>query len=203
MSRHDGIKWWPTATVEKFNASTVRDIAAHLGVSPTDVGHRELQHMKLHESLTPDSVLEVEGNLLMDAGKTRVAALIIGTGAINPFNSTYGVIGVGNSSANPTTTSYTSLQGGASSFYKPRETGPSNTDGVISSGVTFATDQANFAWNEWCWVIASQSPVANASITTAAGAGAVMLNRKVASLGTKANGSAWTLSTTVSITNPA
>jgi hypothetical protein len=112
------------------------------------------------------------------------------------------VIGVGNSSANATTTSYTSLQGGASSYYKPRSTGPTEAGGVITAGATFDAAEANFAWNEWCWVIGSQTPVANASITTAAGAGAVMLNRKVASLGTKASGSAWTLSTTVGITNP-
>lgn len=194
-SRTDGIAWWPTATVEKYDAATVRDIAAHLNISPEDVGYQALEHMKLTESLDPDSVVEVEGNAIVNGGKTRIAGLIIGSGSINPFSATYGVLGVGTSST---------AVGGAdaallgTAYYKGLDTGPTNTSGSISAAANFGSGVAEHAWNEWCWAIATGSITPGTNFATVTGSG-VMLNRKVASLGTKGAGTSWTFTTTVAV----
>jgi hypothetical protein len=193
MTRQDGIKWWPTATVEKYDAGTVRDIAAHLGITVPEVGGRELDFMRLHEGLIPDDILVVEGNALVAAGKTRIADLIIGTG--QAFTQTRGVIGVGTSST-AVTGSETALLGTA--YYKGLDQAPGNTAGVISARSTFNAGEAEHAWSEWCWAIATAAVVPSTSFTTATTTG-VMLNRKVESLGTKGAGAVWTLSASITI----
>ena len=72
------------------------------------------------------------------------------------------------------------------------ETGyPSHTDGTGSGAeqcqwkAQWGTADGNFAWEEW--------GLFNAST------GGRMLNRKVESLGTKASGSVWTLTVTLSL----
>jgi hypothetical protein len=61
---------------------------------------------------------------------------------------------------------------------------PSRSGTTVSFKSSFATGEANFAWNEW-GIFNSAS-------------GATMLNRKVESLGTKTSG-VWTLQADVTI----
>jgi hypothetical protein len=62
---------------------------------------------------------------------------------------------------------------------------PTVANGVYTFRSTFATTDANFAWQEWA--------VFNASSTGR------MLNRAVSSLGTKTSAQSWQLTVTITI----
>ena len=69
---------------------------------------------------------------------------------------------------------------------------PTTSNGVITFKSTYASGEANFVWNEWCVDIGTPT------VTDGTTVNALMLNRKVASLGTKASGS-WVLTATITL----
>ncbi len=109
-----------------------------------------------------------------------------GIGAsVTAFNNANSFIGVGDSTT-AFAASQTDLQAATNKVRKAMDaTYPSGSTNVVSWRSTFATADANFAWQEW--------GVFNAST------GGTMLNRKVESLGTKAVNSTWQLTVTLSI----
>jgi len=189
----DTIKWNMRATVIKYDPGSVERITRMLGHEPTGPDLRRLESLALIE---PDDVVDVIGNAVLDAGKQRLGDLITGTGSPVAFSATRGVTGVGNGTTG-NTSGMTALQG-ASQFYKGLDGAPSSLTGVISASATFTAAEGNFAWEEWCWAIATAAPVASSSFSTATTSG-VIINRKVQSLGTKANGAVWTLAAQVSL----
>jgi hypothetical protein len=152
----------------------------------------DAQVQKWHDSsdheagLAPDEVLEMQGNLLLNAGITRLVNLLTGAGG-TAYNAANSRIGVGNSTT-AASAGQTDLQG-ASKYFKL-------VDSVTPSGqtvtwvATFGSSDANFAWEEWGVDNGSSS---GATVT------APLLNRKVTSMGTKSSGSTWTLTVTVTI----
>ena len=103
-----------------------------------------------------------------------------------PFNNANSYIGVGDSST-AFSASQTDLQAAANKFRKAMDaTFPSGGSNVLTFKSTFATGDANFAWNEW--------GVFNAA------SGGTMLNRKVESLGTKTNTQTWAFTVTLTVT---
>jgi hypothetical protein len=138
-----------------------------------------------------EEVVEAEGNLLLNAGIQAIEDQLIGA-TTSPFNNTNTRLGVGNSSTAEAATQ-TDLQaaaGGANRQFKlMNATYPSRASQTITFQADYATGEANFVWNEW------GVDRVNANGTTVT---APMLNRKVASLGTKATG-VWTLTATVTL----
>jgi hypothetical protein len=132
--------------------------------------------------LPPNETVTFEGNVLTNAGITALLTLLIGGGG-TPFNSSNCHLGVGNSSTaeNP---SQTDLQG-SSKERKIVDSAPSRTAQTLTFVSTFGPTNANFSWNEF-------------GIFNAA-SGGTMLSRKVSSLGTKASGSTWVLTVTLTI----
>jgi hypothetical protein len=119
----------------------------------------------------------IEGNIAVSAGLALVLDLIIGAGG-TAFNNANAHIGVGDSTT-AAAIGQTDLQAATNKFRRPMEaTFPSRAGSVVSWKSSYATGEANFAWNEWA--------VFNASTA------GTMLNRKVESLGTKSSG-VWTL----------
>jgi hypothetical protein len=103
--------------------------------------------------------------------------------AVTPFNNANSFIGVGDS-----TTAFavgqTDLQAATNKLRKAMDaTYPTGAANVISWRSTFATTDANWAWQEW--------GVFNASTA------GTMLNRKVESLGTKTNTQTWQFTVTL------
>jgi hypothetical protein len=191
MTQTDSMKWWPRVTVQKWNPETVREITAFLGHEPNSM---ELMAL----TGAPDEITEGEGNALTTAGLQRVTSLIT-SNTPKPFSNTYGMAGVGDSSA-AFAVGQTTLQG--TSFYVGLNASmpvQPTVAGAISATADFSGTQANYIWNEWCWAIATTTPVANATFATAT-TGGVMLNRAIQNLGTKASGAVWTLSAQVTIT---
>lgn len=121
---------------------------------------------------------------LTDAGRNHLVQSGIGA-AVTPFNNANAYIGVGDSTAAFATTQ-TDLQGTTNRTRKAMDaTYPNGATNVITFRSTFATTDANYAWQEW--------GVFN-NATTGSG---TMLNRKVESLGTKTNTQTWQFTVTL------
>ncbi len=120
---------------------------------------------------------------LTTAGRNFIAGLITGHETLT-YNEARARIGVGNSAATESA-AHTDLQGtkirvGMESGYPTRSTN------ALTFRSEFGTAVGNFAWEEW-------------GVFNDASAG-TMLNRKAEALGTKASGSTWVLTVTVTVT---
>lgn len=194
MTNKDGIKWSPKARVLKYDPETVKRVTEELGHEPTQEDFDRL-------AVEPDEVVEVEGNLLTTVGLNRIGNLIIGAGGA-AFTNTLGFAGVGATST-AATVGDTQLAGNGNSstaWYKGLDaSNPTQTNGAITANCTFASGDANFAWNEWCWGIVASGTVTAANAIASVGTSPIMVNRKVQSLGTKVAGAVWTLQSTVTL----
>jgi hypothetical protein len=145
----------------------------------------------------PEVVEKISGNLLLNEGiqllwDVAIAALNNQTSG-NRWNNADSFIGVGDSSTAEAATQ-TELQAATNRFYKGMNvTYPLRAAQTVTWQSDFTSGEANYAWNEWS--IASGATTASGSGFTT---GTKNLNRKVASLGTKATGT-WTLSGAVTL----
>jgi hypothetical protein len=142
-----------------------------------------------------------DGNILVNGGLTQIINYCTGGGSATTMTTTQTVVGVG-TTATAATTSDTALgsDNTANAYYQgsdatfPSITGPA----TINNQCTFASGNANFAWNEWCWAtgttIAAGTQLASGHVFTTLRS---MINHKISSLGTKASGASWVFSTTI------
>lgn len=188
--RRDSVKWWPVATIDKYSPDLVRDLTAVLGYEPTAADFQRME-------IAPDNgTIQIEGNQLVTGGLNRLGDLFIADGSAG-FNASQGVVGVGNSTTS-FSAAHTALQGTA--WYQPVDALPTSVDGVITAVSTFASANANFAWEEWCWVIATGTVSGGTATFSSIGSTSeLMINRKVATMGTKASGASWVFTTTVTL----
>lgn len=186
MTDRDAVEALGLATLEDLNEITAEFQLKAL----TDLG------------LKPYDILERDHNLLMYGGASCLWQSLIGNGtatsgqALTFFNNTQAAMGVGDSTTAAAATQ-TNLQGAVVTTDRVRKamdaTYPIHTDATTSGAAsivfrsTFATTDANFAWQEW--------GVFN-SVTDATGR---MLNRKVESLGTKTSSASWQLAVTLTL----
>lgn len=179
LGGHEGIMWRAVWKVEKYHGDwSGADIDAGLAPAPYEV-------------------IEEAGNLLVNGGISCIWQSLIGNGTttagqtLTYFNNGNAHIGVGDSTTAEAATQ-TNLQASTNLLRRPMDaTYPLHTDGTTSGAATitfrstFGSSEANFAWQEW--------GVFNAS------SGGRMLNRRVASNGTKASGSTWTFTVTLTL----
>lgn len=115
--------------------------------------------------------LNLAGEIIADA--------VSGGTTYNRFDNAHAKIGVGDSST-AFNSAQTGLQAATNKFEQAVDaTFPTRATNVLTFQSTFATTDANFAWNEW-------------GITN----GAQYLNRKVESLGTKTSAATWRFTVT-------
>mgnify|MGYP001344808359 CR=1 FL=1 len=114
------------------------------------------------------------GSLLADA--------IIGGAGYTKYNNANAYIGVGNGTT-AFSAAQTDLQGGSKTRKGMDASYPQRTDNTVTWIATYATGDANYAWEEW-------------GLFNAA-AGGQMLNRKVENLGTKTSSATWQLAVSV------
>jgi len=132
----------------------------------------------------PSSVEVYDGNLLLNEGINTMLTLLIG-GAATVYDNTNARVGVGDSSA-AVDAAQTDLQAAVNKLYKAMDaTYPQVSGQTVTFRATFGADDANFAWNE-------------ISVDNGAVAGK-NLNRKVQSMGAKANPATWVASLQVTI----
>lgn len=183
----DQLRWRVRARVDKFDDEQVAWVARRTGnVRPSG--------SLLAEHLDPYEVVHSQGNLLTTAGLNRLTSLLIGAGG-QALTNTACRLGVGNSST-AAAVGQTDLQasaGAANRQFKVMDaTFPTQANGVVTFKSTYPTGEANFVWNEW------GVDVAAPTVTDGTTVNALLFNRKVDSLGTKASGS-WALTATVTI----
>lgn len=205
-----GIKWQAHAKIEKFSPEQTSRAAELHGVAEKDLLHHHLY--ALNEE--PDhGVVEVPGNLLTTAGLQRITNLIIGSGA-SAFTAAQSVVGVGDrggSASNTAAITDTDLTAAASTsnrYLQATDSAPTAVNGVLTAVSTFASGNANFAWNEWCWIISTGTitPGGVAIDSTHPGStGNQMINHKTpsSSLGTKASGATWVFTSSVTLSQVA
>ena len=147
----------------------------------------------------PEECAEIQGNLLVNEGiqrlqdLTMIATVTSNQVAGNPWSNGNAYLGVGDSSTAEAATQ-TELQAATNRFYKAMNaTYPSRSSQTVSFQSDFTTTEANYAWAEWS-VAAGATTASGAGFTN----GTTNLNRKVASLGTKASGT-WTLTGQVTL----
>lgn len=187
---NDGIKWNPLATIEKYSPDQVDWVRTQSGIIEPKAADFEAF------SLVPeDGVLEVGGNELTTAGLTRITSLINGAGG-QALTNTATRIGTGNSNT-AFAAGQTDLQasaGASNRFFMTMDaTYPSTSAGVITARATFGTGDGNYAWQEWCLDIGTPTVSSGTTVN------ATMLNRRVASMGTKASGASWVFTVTVTL----
>ncbi len=156
------------------------------------------------------------GNSFVAAGLTNLFSLWTGlTGAA--VNTLHGATGAGSSSAvgvgSSTTAAATSdtalgADNTAGAWYQSFD--PSSfaltTPGVAIATATIASANANFTWNEWCWVTGGGAVTAGSHLSTTTGvpfataSSYAMVNHKTGvALGSKSTGSSWVFSTTFTV----
>lgn len=189
MDTRDTIRWSPVATVEKYDDEQTAWVARRSGVLTPRAADFEGLSVKPYETIV------APGNLLTTAGLNRLTSLMIAGGGQGATN-TATRLGAGNSST-AAAVGQTDLQAAAGSsnrwFQVMDATFPQQSNGVLTFKSTFASADGNFAWQEWCVDIGT--PTVSSGNTVAA----LMLNRAVQSLGTKASGSSWVLTATITI----
>lgn len=120
---------------------------------------------------------------MTNAFRDHLATTTIGS-AVTAFDNANAKIGAGDS-VTAFAAAQTDLQG-ASKFRQGMEaTYPQRSANVLTFRALFATGDANFAWQEW-------------GIFNAAAAG-TMMNRVVASLGTKTSAQSWQMTATITL----
>lgn len=169
--------------------STLRLV--HLLVAVGPVARRVIPRLPMPR---PVEVVTGKNNLLVNAGIDRLEDLLIGAGG-TAYNNGNSRIGVGDSNTGAVA-SQTDLQALAGSTHRQFEvmdaTFPSRASETVTWRSTFTSLEANFAggWQEWC---IDNGTAAGTTITTP------MLNRKVTSLGTKASGTVWQFTATLTV----
>jgi hypothetical protein len=128
--------------------------------------------------------IDLPGNILVTAGITLMLNLLIGAGG-TVYSNANAYLGAGDSST-AAAIGQTDLQAATNKLRKAMDsTYPSVATNVLTARSTFATTDANYAWEE-------------VALFNAAAAG-TMLNRKVGSLGTKTSAATWVLTLTITI----
>jgi hypothetical protein len=142
----------------------------------------------------PYSVTGFDGNLITNAGWTRLMSLLTATGSTQALSATAVRIGVGNSN---TAESYTDTDLGASAgssnrWFQPVTGAATLGTRTLEFEATFGTSDGNFAWNEFGIDVGTPTVTAGATVGT-------LLFNHVAGIaqGTKAAGQTWTATATI------
>ncbi len=187
------INWSAHAQIKKYSAAQVAHAVSKLGYEPQ--GNK----LSLMFSEPEDGITEEPGNLLVTAGLNLITALIEG-GAGTPFAHADAIVGVGAGTTTATTADTALTDDNTSNaYYQQADSSyPTQSNGVITTQCTFASGNANFAWQEWCLATGSGGITAGDHLSAVA-TSVTMLNHKVASLGTKSSGASWVATLTVTL----
>jgi hypothetical protein len=170
--------------VQRWDAEQTSWVARKTGREPHAIDFQTF-------GVTPYRVSEVVGNLITNAGWTRLMNLLTNQGATQALDATHARIGVGNSN---TAEAYTDTDLGAAAgsanrwFQLVSGAGTLGTR-TLAFSATFASGDGNFAWNEF----GLDFGTASGNTVTAP-----LFNHKAGiAQGTKASGQSWTATATI------
>lgn len=129
---------------------------------------------------------------LSNAARDLIGPAITGTALPTAFNNANSYLSVGDSSTAYAATQ-TELQAVTNRLRKPMDaTFPTTATNVLTFRSTYATTDANYAWQEWG--VFNAVGTGGPPVT-----GGTMLNRFVQSLGTKTSAQSWQLTATLTL----
>ena len=144
--------------------------------------------------IEPYSVTQTTGNLVTNAGYSRIGNLFTAQGATQAFDAAHCRIGAGNgvTAVAYTDTDLSAAAGSANRWFQL-------VSGVFTIGgtrtwtvaATFGISDGNFTWNEFG---IDQGTASGNTVT------AILLNHALSSQGTKASGQIWTATATITWT---
>jgi hypothetical protein len=144
--------------------------------------------------VTPYAVSEVVGNLITNAGWTRLMNLLTNQGATQALDATHARIGVGNgvTAEAYADTDLAASAGSTNRWFQLVSGAGSLGTRTLAFAATFASADGNFAWNEF----GIDFGTASGNTVTAP-----LFNRKAGiAQGTKASGQTWTATATLTFT---
>jgi hypothetical protein len=203
MSNVDGIKWLASAHIDKYSPDQVAWATQRLGYNPKGF---ELEALFAQPE---DGILDVQGNLITTAGLGNLTNLLIAGGG-DGLTAAKTVLGVG-STATAAAVGDTALgangtagNGTVGCWYIAADSAPTRTTTTVTNDTvqvvgTFNTSASDFAWQEWGWAVQSGTGAITPSATLASTTAGTetLINHKIASMGTKAGGATWVLTTKV------
>jgi hypothetical protein len=174
---------------ERWDADQTRWAIRRSGLAaPTGADFHRLR-------IKPYSTTEHHGNLIVNAGWTRILNLATAAGG-QALTATSGRIGAGNSAtaAADTQTDLQAAAGSANRWFQVLATGPTVSVDQLIMSAAFGTADGNFAWQEF------GIDIGTPTVTSGNTVNATLLNRAVSAQGTKASGQTWTATATISFT---
>ena len=174
--------------VQRWDADQTRWVKTKTGLVAPDADDFMRLRVASYETT------ELVGNLITNAGWTRLMNLLTAQGGTQALSSTATRIGVGNSN---TAEAYTDTDLGASAgssnrFFQPVSGSGSLGTRTLSFSAAFGTSDGNFAWNEFG--IDVGTPTVSGGTTV----NALLFNHKAGiAQGTKASGQTWTATATI------
>jgi hypothetical protein len=145
-------------------------------------------------NIEPYAVSEVEGNLITNAGWTRLMNLLTNQGATQALDATHARVGVGNGATAETyaDTDLAAAAGSANRWFQLVSGAGALGTRTLTFAATFGTADGNFAWTEF----GIDFGTASGNTVTAP-----LFNRKAGiAQGTKAAGQTWTVSAVLTFT---
>lgn len=145
----------------------------------------------------PYETTEVLGNLITNAGWTRLMNLLTNQGSTQALASTAVRIGVGNSSTAEayTDTDLAAAAGSSNRYFQPVSGSGALGTRTLAFAATFGSADGNFAWNEFGIDVGTPTVAGGTTVN------ALLFNRKAGiAQGTKASGQTWTATATLTWT---
>ncbi|WP_031165978.1 hypothetical protein [Streptosporangium roseum] len=174
--------------VQRWNADQTAWVQRHTGLIEPQAA--DFAQAGVH----PYETSEILGNLVTNAGWTRLMNLLTNQGAPQPLDATHVRIGVGNGS---TAEAYTdadlaAASGSTNRWFQPVGGAGSLGTRTLAFSATFGTSDGNFAWQEFGLDVTSGTAAAGNTV------GALLFNRKAGiAQGTKASGQTWAATATL------
>jgi len=187
-TKTDTFKWQAHAHVDKYDADQTKYAQLKSGIlAPTAAVFTAL-------GIKPSDTADRADNLLTTAGLTRLVSLMVAAGGQAPTNTAARIgTGDGAGSAAVGDTDLSAAAGSTHRWFQVMDaTFPTIAAAVITFKSTFGTADGNYAWNEW------GIDIGTPTVSSSNAVSATLLNHKTsAALGTKASGSTWAFTTTI------
>jgi hypothetical protein len=177
-------------TVERWGAYDVAFHTRRLGREPKANDFKAI-------GVEPYRVTQVVGNLITNAGWTRLMNLLTNQGATQALTATAVRIGVGNSNTAEayTDTDLIASAGSTNRWFQPVSGVGTLGTRTLAFSASFASADGNFAWNEFGLDVGTPTVTASAVVS------ALLFNRKAGiAQGTKVLGQVWSTTATITFT---
>lgn len=174
-------RWHAHWTIRKF-------VGDFPGMTPREI---------MDAGVKPYETLEIDGNCLQQDGINNIIWPAVVGATYTPINTANGCIGVGNGTTTASATQ-DALQGSSCQWVIVTSTSGTGSSQQLVLTASFGSSYGNFAWNEIC-AGTTTTPGSLPSTGTTPPATMHILNRLVQTMGTKASGTTWTATLTVTL----